>query len=200
MEAIQKKFTKAKAGNYGTIISKIEEHPEVRKPFFIVILLALIQQFSGATVIRGYVVKIFGNVFLQSQTALLCNPNATINCECDSSYSLSQSANVAAILVAVVRLTSSLILTQLLVQFPRRRLYLMSGIGTLVSLVLFATTLLFSDGIYSVQVEIPIRYLHWLSVVSTCFIVFFSNLGIQPMPLLMSSELFPSDIRALCKV
>ena len=42
--------------------------------------------------------------------------------------------------------------------------------------------------------------LTWLSLVFACCLVFSVNLGVQPMPLLMSSELYPPDIRAACKV
>ena len=44
-------------------LKNIQKHPEIYKPFFIVLLLSVAQQFSGATILRGYVVKIFGAVF-----------------------------------------------------------------------------------------------------------------------------------------
>ena len=44
-----------------SILMEIHKHPEIYKPFLIIFLLSIVQQFSGATVIRGYVVKIFGS-------------------------------------------------------------------------------------------------------------------------------------------
>ena len=59
-----------------TIAEKIKEavaknlvhfkRPEVLKPFLIILLLSVIQQFSGMSVLRGYVVKIFGKIFSES--------------------------------------------------------------------------------------------------------------------------------------
>ena len=40
----------------------------------------------------------------------------------------------------------------------------------------------------------------WSSVVFGCILVFCVNLGVQPMANLMTSELFPAEVRALCKV
>jgi hypothetical protein len=37
--------------------------PDVVKPFVIIVVLNFIQQFSGMTVLRAYVVKIFGKIF-----------------------------------------------------------------------------------------------------------------------------------------
>ena len=42
--------------------------------------------------------------------------------------------------------------------------------------------------------------LTWLALVSASCLVFSVNLGLQPMPLLLSSELYPPDLRAACKV
>ncbi len=39
------------------------KRPEVTKPFLIIIFLSIIQQFSGMSVLRAYVVKIFAKVF-----------------------------------------------------------------------------------------------------------------------------------------
>ena len=38
-------------------------HPEVYKPILIVMLMSVIQQFSGMTILRAYVVRIFNNIF-----------------------------------------------------------------------------------------------------------------------------------------
>ena len=41
----------------------IRSHPEVYKPFLIIVFVSLVQQFSGVSVIRAYSVAIFDTVF-----------------------------------------------------------------------------------------------------------------------------------------
>ncbi len=41
--------------------------PEVYKPILIVMLMSVIQQFSGMTILRAYVVKIFHNIFAEEE-------------------------------------------------------------------------------------------------------------------------------------
>ena len=43
---------------------------EVHKPFIIIMLLSVVQQFSGMSVLRAYVVKIFNKVFEESNKPL----------------------------------------------------------------------------------------------------------------------------------
>ena len=87
-----------------------------------------------------------------------------------------------------------------MVTVPRRRLYAISASGNILSLSLFATILYFSDHLIMWDLEHAEDILNWSSVVSACLLVFSASLGVQPMPLLMSSELFPADVRAICKV
>ena len=47
---------------------KLTRSPEVYKPFTIVLFLCVIQQFSGMSVLRAYVVKIFDEIFNGSKT------------------------------------------------------------------------------------------------------------------------------------
>ncbi len=43
--------------------------PEVYKPILIVMMMSVIQQFSGMSILRAYVVKIFNNIFEDEQEA-----------------------------------------------------------------------------------------------------------------------------------
>ena len=79
-------------------------------------------------------------------------------------------------------------------------MYLASACGMILSSAAFSTVLLLSDHLKDWNTGINQSILSWLSLVFACCIVFSVNLGVQPMPLLMSSELFPSDLRAFCKV
>ena len=162
---------------------------------------SLIQQFSGATVIRGYVVKIFGEVFHREATQDRGhNISALCKCDCVSGNPLSQSAYFSALIIGIIRLVASLCLSYLLVRFRRRSLYLASALGTILSLATFASILLLSDHLRGWELGIPQTTLSLLSLLAACSLVFSVNLGVQPMPLLMSSELYPADLRAFCKV
>ena len=154
------------------------------QPIFI--LFSIIQQFSGGTVIRGYVLKIFGQLFLENHTTLICHP-------------IPLSAYLSAIIIGMLRLVSSLCLSYLLVFFRRRMMYLTSACGSILSLGIYSTTLLLLEHQSDWNTGISQTMLSWSSLVSASCIVFSANLGVQPMPLLMSSELYPSDVRALCK-
>ena len=61
---------------------------------------SVIQQFSGATVIRGYVVKMFGSIFHRSALSDV-GGNLTALCECDcaTGHPVSQSAYLSAIII-----------------------------------------------------------------------------------------------------
>ena len=182
-------------------VKNIEKHPEVYKPFLIILLLSVAQQFSGATILRGYVVKIFGAVFSPRMNQLHDNITSPMcECDCDGGPPLSQYAYYSAILVGAVRLISSLSLTSLLVRFKRRHLYLASAVATVCSLAAFGTTLLFATHLEHWHMETHAVIIDWSSVVFGCILVFCVNLGVQPMANLMTSELFPAEVRALCKV
>ena len=182
-------------------VKNIKKHPEVYKPFLIILLLSVAQQFSGATILRGYVVKIFGAVFSPRMNQLHDNITSPMcECDCDGGPPLSQYAYYSAILVGAVRLIASLSLTSLLVRFKRRHLYLASAIATVCSLAAFGTTLLFATHLEHWHMEAHAVMIDWSSVVFGCILVFVVNLGVQPMANLMTSELFPAEVRALCKV
>ena len=79
-------------------------------------------------------------------------------------------------------------------------MFLASALGTVASLAVFASILLVSDNLDTWGLNISPSSLPWLSLTSACGLVFTANLGVQPLPLLLSSELYPPDIRAFCKV
>ena len=74
-------------------VRNIQKHPEVYKPFLIILLLSVAQQFSGATILRGYVVKIFGAVFSPRMNQLHDNITSPMcECDCDGGPPLSKCA------------------------------------------------------------------------------------------------------------
>ena len=159
------------------------------------------QQFSGATVIRGYVVKIFGEVFhRETEAGLGDNVTLVCSCSCAAGPPLAASAYLSAVVIGVIRLAASLALTYLLVLYRRRTMYLASTAATVLSLAVFATILLLGDHLAAWHTGLTQTTLSWLSLASACGLVFAANLGLQPLPLLLSSELYPPELRAFCKV
>merc|ERR1719245_815528 len=83
-------------------------------------------------------------------------------------------------------------LARLLMRFKRRVMYFISSFLSTIGLVSFAIfsylSHQYNDSVYK-----------WASLGSTCFIVFSVQLGVQTLPFLLSGELFPTDIRAICK-
>ena len=53
---------------------------------------------------------------------------------------------------------------------------------------------------FSVQLYINAHPARWGSLVAVCLLVFSVQLGVQTLPFLLSGELFPTDVRATCKV
>lgn len=47
---------------------KFHNHPEIYKPFWILLFLTVIQQATGMSILRGYVIKIFDDVFNHNVT------------------------------------------------------------------------------------------------------------------------------------
>ena len=94
--------------------------PEAYKPFLIIILLGIIQQFSGMTILRAYVVKIFNGIFQTNSHDHVDE----LKCDCDH---VAKEAYIAAIIIGITRLISSLLLSKLLYHFKRRHLYFVSG-------------------------------------------------------------------------
>ena len=168
---------------------------------FFLQVLSTVQQFSGMSILRAYVVKIFDEVFTENQNhnATLTSLNCTLDMSSSSTVSsISTEAYVSAIILGIVRLIASLLLSKLLRNFRRRFMYFLSAILTLISLVSFATCNLLVQNHYFQDTGYVVD-LKWASLVTACLLVFSVQLGIQTLPYLLSGELFPSDIRAFCK-
>ena len=65
MEIIQGNLSKLRENRSRKIsyIRNLRQHPEIYQPFLIIVTLSIIQQFSGMSILRTYVVKIFDQVF-----------------------------------------------------------------------------------------------------------------------------------------
>ena len=164
-------------------------------------MLSIVQQFSGMSILRAYVVKIFNEVFQESYPDPTVASNATMtNCTTTStglaSTSTSSEAYISAIILGLVRFFASLLLSRLLRRYRRRSMYFLSAFLTLLSLVSFATCNFLVQKRYFTNEVVDLK---WASLVTACLLVFSVQLGIQTLPYLLSGELFPSDVRAFCK-
>ena len=96
---------------------------------------------------------------------------------------------------------ASLTLARILMTFSRRTMYFTSLILTIICLLLFSTfSYLISSHMLQDMVEGGIFSLQVASLLSSCLLVISVQLGVQTLPLLLSGELFPADVRATCKV
>ena len=96
---------------------------------------------------------------------------------------------------------ASLTLARILMTFSRRTMYFTSLILTIICLLLFSTfSYLISSHMLQDMVEGGVFSLQVASLLSSCLLVISVQLGVQTLPLLLSGELFPADVRATCKV
>jgi len=183
-------------------ITNIKTHPEIYKPFCIIVFLSLVQQFSGVSVIRAYVLKIFDEVFSEyghhSVNSFNTFNSSTRVTECSSESQTSQMAYISAILIGLCRLVSSLTLSRLLRTYQRRFMYTISIILTIIFLMAFSLISFIISHPESLS-STSLSLFRWASLATACLLVFSVQLGVQTLPLLLSGELFPADVRALCK-
>ena len=167
-------------------IRSIKTHPEIYKPFFIIVFLSLVQQFSGVSVIRAYVVKIFDEVFsdLGHHTVEHFNTSMLVT-ECSVESQTSHMAYISAIVIGVCRLLSSLALARLLRNFQRRSMYFVSIIMTILCLITFSSFSYLISNPHSLSIS-DLSLFKWASLVSACLLVFSVQLGVQTLPLLLS--------------
>ena len=191
----------------------IKSYPEVYKPFLIIVFLSIVQQFSGVSVIRAYSVAIFDTVFSNTTSY---NNVTVLGGKGEACHHTSSMAYFSAIVIGLCRsvivrpggdwrvtfsgcrLLASLSLARILMTFSRRTMYFASLVLTILCLFLFSTfSYLISsweglvEDVFSLQVA---------SLFSSCLLVISVQLGVQTLPLLLSGELFPADVRATCKV
>ena len=136
-------------------IRDLKKHPEIYKPFLIIVTLSIIQQFSGMSILRAYVVKIFNEIFQENHEVTMQNftqfddfgRNLTNCSEMDGfgDGSISKKAYLSAIIIGLVRLIASLLLSKLLRYYCRRAMYFTSAGLTIASLASFASCIVFIE-------------------------------------------------------
>lgn len=172
------------------------------------------QQFSGMTILRAYVVKIFDELFSQriDDEDFKITNNSTIDCETSQQSGLSSTSTEAYIsaivlgwirfdiswlfliyligvfFVGIVRLFASLLLSKLLRRYHRRSMYFLSAILSILSLLSFATCSLLVNG-YHIN-SVGVIDLKWASLVTACLLVFSVQVSFQINSLLFYLNYF----------
>lgn len=137
-------------------------------PFLILIGLFFLQEMSGIYTILFYAVNFFQDANLGFNESL------------------------ASITIGVMRLGMSIIGALLINKFPRKKLCMTSSIGMALSMLVV--------GVYSRYYEIfseETRVFPLLPLVCILFNVFFSMIGMVPVPWIMAGELFPLQVRSI---
>ena len=102
MVAIKNSLNSMSNPETSTLWRRFVDRPAVYKPFCIIMLLSLVQQFSGTTILRAYVVEVFHTIFREDGTVEKLEGNIT--CPLSTSVTTSDNAYIAAIVIGVVRL------------------------------------------------------------------------------------------------
>ena len=200
------------------------------QPLLIVVFVSAVQQFSGVSVIRAYSVAIFDSLFSSNSSRPLFSSNSSVVAAqagqpCSHTSSL---AYIAAIVIGITpsqpsitafwkfdrsdvklsvwmfeclvtgvcRLVAALTLTRLLRSVPRRAIYFTSLGLTILCLVVFASL----SWALTAPLQSQRSTLQWAALLAACLLVLSVQLGVQTLPLILSGEIFPADVRATCKV
>lgn len=146
--------------------------PEVLKPFFIILTFCILQILSGSYIVIFYSISLISS-------ASGC-PEDDIN-------------NVTvAIMTALVRVVMSLVTTVSLFKFGRRKIGVISGIGTA-----FACLMLVGYLILKKFHIVNLDYHYNSAVIGSLIMVYvaLNTFGIFSLPCMMMSEVLPSTVR-----
>lgn len=142
--------------------------PQTIKPFFILIGLFLLQQLSGIYTILFYAVNFF------QETDLEINDY------------------ISSIIVGCIRFAMAILGAILINRFGRRILCVFSSFGMALAMLIVAIYIKYYE-IYTNEQKI----LPYLPLVGIVFNVFFSMVGMLPIPWILVGELFPLQVRSI---
>lgn len=161
--------TSTSVGNYSWAILKDNiRQPTFLKPLFILLGFFLTMQFAGVNAVSFYSVTIMKETIGEGLNEYL-----------------------AMLIIDGVRFIVSILACVLLRKCGRRPLLMVSGVGTVISLISLAVFLYFSSR------NEALKSIAWLPM--TCLIAYicFVSVGIVPLPWCMTGELFPLALRGL---
>lgn len=142
--------------------------PHAKKAFLITIPSLFLSLFTGVLVIPSFATFIFN----------------------ETGSSLSE--NDSTILVSIITLAANLVTLNIIERFNRRTLYILSSICTTISYFLFAIYGIFLKG------QPGLEWTNWMPLFCFASIVFFSWLGLIPIPYIINLEISPKRIRQTC--
>ncbi|XP_066261536.1 facilitated trehalose transporter Tret1-like [Euwallacea similis] len=142
--------------------------PETVKPFFILVVLFLLQELSGIYTILYYAVQFIEETHLKINDYL------------------------SSIFVGIIRFVMSIVCALLIQKIGRKTLCTFSSLGMTISVLVL--------GLYVKYYEInstKTRILTLLPLVCIIFNVFFSMMGMLPIPWVLVGEMFPLRVRPI---
>lgn len=142
--------------------------PQTVKPFFILVALFLLQEFSGIYTLLFYAVEFFK--------------------ETDPSIN----EYVASIIVGAIRFSMSIMAAFLINTFGRKTLCISSSAGMTLTMVVVAAYVKYYE-IHSEEEKI----LGYLPLVGIMLNVVFSMVGMLPLPWILVGEMFPLQVRPI---
>nr|CAI5847893.1 unnamed protein product [Callosobruchus analis] len=142
--------------------------PQTVKPFIILILLFLLQEFSGIYTLLFYAVDFFEEA------------NLSIN------------EYIASMIVGAIRFTMSIVAAFLINNFGRKTLCTFSSFGMTVTMTVVATYVKY----YEINNDEE-RILKYLPLTGIMFNVVFSMIGMLPLPWILVGEMFPLRVRPI---
>ncbi|CAH0549761.1 unnamed protein product [Brassicogethes aeneus] len=142
--------------------------PQTVKPFFILITLFFLQELSGIYTILFYAVSFFDEA----------------NLEMDK--------YIASIIVGVIRFTVSILAAVLINKYGRKILCIFSNVGMAATMLLVAGYMKYYEVNQGEEKVFSI-----LPLVGVIFNVFFSMIGMLPIPWILVGEMFPLEVRPI---
>lgn len=130
------------------------------------------------------------SLFLSLFTGVLIVPFFATFIFYETGSSLSEKDS--SILVSIITLAANLVTLNIIERFDRRTLYIWSSICTMLSYFLFANYGFF------LKDQPGLEWMNWMPLFCFACIVFFSWLGIVPIPYLINIEISPNKIRQTC--
>lgn len=142
--------------------------PAIVKPFFIIVSMFFLQSFSGIYSILFYAVDFFRD------------------------FEVDVNEHISSILVGVIRLTMAIFSAILISKLGRKTLCSISSLGMAISLTLAVAYLKY----YESNPEQP-RFFPIIPLLCILANIFFSMVGMLPIPWILAGELFPLRVRSI---
>ncbi|XP_018568116.1 facilitated trehalose transporter Tret1 [Anoplophora glabripennis] len=152
----------------GTAWKEAYLSPQTVKPFFILVILFLLQEFSGIYTLLFYAVSFFEETDLNIDDY------------------------ISSIIVGIIRFTMSIVAAFLINKFGRKVLCTFSSLGMALTMLTVAIYVKY----YELNPEEE-KILSYLPLVGIIFNVVFSMIGMLPIPWILVGEMFPLEVRPI---